>query len=125
MDDLGETIYILFDREPFHWQCQELKKIIQYPEKEIRLEKTILDMYKYGRLADIAYLLKAPDNQTTLSYSDYKVFAQRNKVWVQRLTPFLKEGKAFITLNAIYLGGEEGLIAQLKAAGFRVKPVNK
>ena len=125
LDDLGETIYILFDREPFHWQCQELKKIIQYPEKEIRLEKTILDMYKYGRLADIAYLLKAPDNQTTISYSDYKVFAQRNKVWVQRLTPFLKEGKAFITLNAIYLGGEEGLIAQLKAAGFRVKPVNK
>jgi uncharacterized protein YbaP (TraB family) len=44
---------------------------------------------------------------------------------VKRLSPYLREGKAFITLNAIYLGGEDGLLAQLKAAGYRVKPVNR
>jgi uncharacterized protein YbaP (TraB family) len=82
-------------------------------------------MYKYGRLADMAYYVKGPDNQTSLSYSDYQVFAKRNKVWVKRLHPYLKEGKAFITLNAIYLGGDDGLLAQLKAAGYRVKAVNK
>ena len=125
LDDVGETMYILFDREPFHWQCEELLKLVEYPEKEVRFERSLLEMYQYGRLTDMAYFVKSPDNQTSLSFSDYKVYSQRNQQWVKRLTPYLKEGKAFITLNAIYLGGEEGLIAQLKASGFRVKGVNR
>ena len=125
LDDVGETMYMLFDRELFHWQCEELQKVVEYPEKEVRLERQLLEMYRYGRLADMAYLVKSPDNMTSLSYSDYQIYAKRNKVWVKRLTPYLKEGKAFITLNAIYLGGEDGLLAQLKAAGYRVKAVNR
>lgn len=125
LDDVGETMYMLFDREPFHWQCEELQKVVEYPEKEVRMERQLLEMYRYGRLADMAYLVKSPDNMTSLSYSDYQIYAKRNKVWVKRLTPYLKEGKAFITLNAIYLGGEDGLLAQLKAAGYRVKAVNR
>ena len=125
LDDVGETMYMLFDREPFHWQCEELLKVIEYPEKEVRFERQLLEMYQYGRLTDMAYFVKAPDNQSSLSFSDYKVYAQRNQVWAKRLMPYLKEGKAFITLNAIYLGGDEGLLAQLKAAGFRVKAVNR
>ena len=125
LDDVGETMYMFFDREPFHWQCQELQKVVEYPEKEVRLERQLLEMYRYGRLSDMAYLVKSPDNMTSLSYSDYQIYAKRNKAWVKRLTPYLREGKAFITLNAIYLGGEDGLLAQLKAAGYRVKAVNR
>ena len=125
LDDVGETMYMLFDREPFHWQCEELQKVVEYPEKEVRLERQLTEMYRYGRLSDMAYMVKSPDNMTSLSYSDYQIYAKRNKVWVKRLTPYLKEGKAFITLNAIYLGGEDGLLAQLKAAGYRVKAVNR
>lgn len=125
LDNTGETMYMIFDREPLHWQCQELVKIIDYPEREIQLERTLCDMYRYGRLTDMAYAVKAPDNTSTLSYSDYQVYAKRNKEWVKRLRPYLAEGKAFITLNAIYLGGEDGLLAQLKAAGYRVRAVNR
>ena len=125
LDDVGETMYMLFDREPFHWQCEELLKMIEYPENEVRFERTLKDMYLYGRLTDMAYFVKGPDNHTSLSFSDYKVYCQRNRQWVKRLAPYLKEGKAFITLNAIYLGGEEGLLAQLRAAGYKVKAVNR
>ena len=125
LDDIGETMYMLFDREPFHWQCEELENIINYPEREIRLERTLCNMYRYGRLTDMVYTFKGPDNTSTLSYSDYQVYAKRNKEWVKRLRPHLAEGNAFITLNAVYLGGEDGLLAQLKAAGYRVKAVNK
>lgn len=125
LDDIGETMYMIFDREPFHWQCQELNKIIEYPEREINLERTLREMYRYGRLTDIAYTVQGPDNRSTLSYSDYQVYVKRNKAWVKRLRPYLAKGKAFITLNAVYLGGEDGLLAQLKAAGYRVKAVNK
>ena len=125
LDNIGETMYMIFDREPFEWQCKELSKIVEHPEKEIQLERTLCEMYRYGRLSDMAYTVKGPDNTSTLSYSDYMVYSKRNKEWVKRLRPYLKEGKAFITLNAIYLGGEDGLLAQLKAAGYRVKAVNR
>ena len=125
LDNTKETMYMMFDREPFHWQCQELYNIIEYPEKETSLERNLYEMYRYGRLTDMAYTLKGPDNTSTLSFSDYKIFVKRNKEWVKRLRPYLVEGKCFITLNANYLGGEEGLLAQLRAAGYRVKAVNR
>lgn len=125
LDNIGETMYMLFDREPFHWQCEELLKVVEYPEKEVHFERSMVEMYKYGRLSDIAYFVKAPDNQTSLSFSDYKVYSLRNQQWVKRLQPYLREGKAFITLNAMYLGGEDGLLARLREAGYRVKAVNR
>ena len=125
LDEIGETMYMLFDREPFHWQCEELYKVIQYPEKEVRQERTLREMYMYGRLSDMAYQVKGPDNCTSISYSDYQVYKKRNIIWATRLQPYLKEGKAFITLNAIYLGGEDGLLAQLRKVGYRVKAVNR
>lgn len=125
LDDVGETMYMLFDREPFEWQCKELLRIVEYPEREVRQERELLAMYRWGRLTDMVYLVKSPDNQSTISYSDYQVYAQRNVQWVHRLQPYLHDGNAFITLNAIYLGGEEGLLACLRKAGYRVRPVNR
>lgn len=125
LDDLGETLYMLFDREPFQWQCKELKKVIDYPDQEVEQERVIRDLYSMGRLNDIAFQVLSPDNATSISYSDYQVYAQRNQQWVKKLKSYLHDGKCFITLNAIYLGGDKGLIAQLKNVGYRIKPVNK
>ncbi len=125
LDNIGETMYMLFDREPFHWQCQELLKVIQYPENEVKQERTLKAMYLDGRLTDMAYQVEGPDNTTSISFSDYKVYCSRNEQWVKRLRPYLTEGGAFITLNAIYLGGEKGLLEQLRKAGYRVRPANR
>ena len=125
LDNLGETLYMLFDREPFDWQCKQLLNITEYPEREVKLEKQLSELYRMGRLLDMVYLLSGPDNLSTHSYSDYQVYAKRNKEWAKRLEPFLKEGKAFITLDAVYLAGDKGLITYLKSAGYKVKPVNK
>ncbi len=125
LDEIGETMYMLFDREPFHWQCDELLKVSEFPEREVKQERTIKDMYLSGRLADISYQIESPDNKSSISYSDYKIYCARNKEWVKRLQPYLQEGAAFITLNAIYLGGDKGLLQLLRAAGYRVRPVNR
>ena len=125
LDNLGETLYMLFDREPFDWQCKQLLNITEYTEREVKLEKQLSELYRMGRLLDMVYLLSGPDNLSTHSYSDYQVYAKRNKEWAKRLEPYLKEGKAFITLDAVYLAGDKGLIAYLKSAGYKVKPVNK
>ena len=125
LDNIGETMYMLFDREPFHWQCRELLKVMEYPENEVKQERTLRQMYLDGRLSDMAYQVEGPDNKTSLSFSDYKVYCQRNKEWAKRLKPYLTQGKCFITLNAIYLGGDKGLLEQLRTTGYRVRPVNR
>jgi len=125
LDNIGETMFMLFDREPFHWQCKELLKVIEYPENEVKQERIIRQLYKNGLLTDIAYQVEGPNNNTSISYSDYKVYAQRNVQWTKRLQPYLAEGGAFITLDAVYLGGEKGLLQQIRKAGYRVRPVNR
>ncbi len=125
LDNIGETMFMLFDREPFHWQCKELLKVIEYPENEVKQERMIRQLYKNGLLTDIAYQVEGPNNNTSISYSDYKVYAQRNVQWTKRLQPYLAEGGAFITLDAVYLGGEKGLLQQIRKAGYRVRPVNR
>ena len=125
LDNIGETMYMLFDREPFHWQCRELLKVIEYPENEVKQERAIRDMYRNGRLTEIAYQVEGPNNKTSISYSDYQIYCRRNKEWVKRLQPLLAQGGCFITLNAVYLGGDEGLLEQLRSAGYRVRPVNR
>ena len=125
LDNIGETMYMIFDREPFHWQCKELLKVIEYPENEVKQERTLREMYLMGRLADMAFQVESPDNTTSISYSDYKVYCLRNEQWVKRLQPYLAEGGCFITLNAIYLGGDKGLLQCLRSAGYRVRPVNR
>ena len=125
LDNIGETMYMLFDREPFHWQCKELLKATEYPKNEVKQERAIKGLYLNGLLADIAFQVSGPDNNTTLSYSDYQVYCARNQQWIKRLKPYLAEGSCFITLNAVYLGGDKGLIQLLRSAGYRVRPVNR
>ena len=125
LDEIGETMYMLFDREPFHWQCEELYNLIENPERDVKQEATIRDMYLMGRLTDIAYQVEGPDNNSTISFSDYQVYCKRNIEWVKRLSPYLREGKVFIVLDCVYLGGDKGLLAQLRKAGYKVKPVNR
>ena len=123
LDDIGEALYMMFDREPLPYQAKELLKLINNSELELRQQKQIAALYKQGRLLDIAYLIAAPDNRTTVSYSDYRLFCARNIEWAKRLEPYLRDGRAFICINAIYLGGDDGLIAQLRKQGYRLKAI--
>ena len=111
LDEIGETMYML--------------SLIENPERDVNQERAIRDMYLMGRLMDIAFQVQAPDNKSTISFSDYQVYVRRNQQWVKRLKPYLEEGHAFIVLDCVYLGGDKGLLAQLRNAGYKIKPVNR
>jgi uncharacterized protein YbaP (TraB family) len=52
-----------------------------------------------------------------------EVVVKRNRRMVERMLPRLQEGKAFIAVGALHLPGEEGLVALLRARGYRVVAV--
>jgi uncharacterized protein len=47
----------------------------------------------------------------------------RNRRMAERLQPFLDAGGAFIAIGALHLPGADGVLAQLAARGFQVRPV--
>ncbi len=124
LDSPTETLFILFEREPIEYQAKELLKLVRYPERELQRERAIRDFYKTGQLREIANYLLMPSNESTIRYSDYQIFARRNLGWVKRLKPWLEEGNCFICLDACYLGGDDGLLAQLRNKGYKVKAYN-
>ncbi len=124
LNNTKESIYALFDHEPLEWQAQELLNLVKYPEREIRQAKALLALYKNGHLSEISYQVQMPDNQTTISYSDYKIYAARNIAWADQLTLLLQTPGNFIVLDAVYLGGDKGLIHLLRNIGFKIRSVN-
>lgn len=125
LDNIGETLYMLFQRNPEEYQQKMLTDLMAYPEYDVDLERDLLTCYRLGHLTDMAYRITGPDNKATFGYADYQTYAKRNAVWAKKMKPYLTTGKCFITLNAIYLGGEKGLLAALRAEGYRVTPVRK
>lgn len=124
LDSPTETLFILFEREPLELQIKELLQLVRYPERELQRERAILKLYKTGDLREIANYLMMPSNESTVRYSDYQIYARRNLGWVKRLKPWLEEGNCFICLDANYLGGDDGLLAQLRKNGYKVKAYN-
>jgi len=60
-----------------------------------------------------------------ISQSDYEEYRRlmiddRSEAWLDRLQVRLLEGNAVINVGAAHLAGERGLIALLRAKGYRV-----
>ncbi|MGM9782579.1 MAG: TraB/GumN family protein [Paludibacteraceae bacterium] len=48
---------------------------------------------------------------------------ERNDAWVRQLPKLMSEQPCFVVVGALHLAGENGLVALLRKAGYKVKPV--
>jgi len=95
-------------------------------EKEADFEK-VMQAYLSADLAEIL----AVSEKTTAGLVDEAVWEemkarliiQRNNAMAKRLIAAAKEHRLFVAVGASHLAGETGLVAQLKAAGFTLKPL--
>jgi len=55
-------------------------------------------------------------------FLDASLYA-RQRLWMKRLAPLLDQGGVFVSVGAMHLYGEKGLIARLKRAGYEVIPL--
>jgi uncharacterized protein YbaP (TraB family) len=85
---------------------------------------------EFRRLAD---LYRAQDLEglrsfvlnSTVEYGRYNeaLLAQRNTTWIPRLLRFARNKSTFFAVGAGHLPGEDGVIALLRAEGYKVTPV--
>lgn len=125
LDNLQQTMQQMFYREPLEYQAGELYNMIVYWDREVDVVRRLTEAYRKGELADMSYIVRGPENKSTMSFSDYQAWSSRWERWVRELGEYMRQCSSFIVLDARYLGSDKGLLQALRAAGYKVKPVKQ
>lgn len=109
----------VFDSIPYEKQATELLNAIDSFERSKTEFGIMLAAYKNQRLDEMEVMMKNPefgvaDNMDVL-------LDNRNKNWVLQLKKIMKKNPVFIAVGAGHLPGKNGLVALLKAAGYKIK----
>jgi uncharacterized protein len=86
---------------------------------------TLIDLYLEERPGDILPIIDAsqiltPQESAAEDDMTRHLLGARNKIMVERMTPLLEAGGAFVAVGALHLIGKGGLVALLRAAGYSV-----
>jgi uncharacterized protein len=111
----------VFDSIPYEKQAQELLHTIDSMEQARTDFGLMLNAYKEQRLDKIETIINNPEFGETENQDI--LLDNRNKNWVGQLKKIMKKGPVFTAVGAGHLVGKNGLIALLRAAGYRVKPL--
>lgn len=89
--------------------------------------ETMIAIYLEDRPGMIWPFLRTvqPDGGNPSGYAHFQevMIDQRNATMIERATPLLKQGGAFIAVGALHLPGEKGLAKMAQDAGFTVTPI--
>jgi len=78
--------------------------------------------YEAGDLTSLAEMIESEWDTSSL----YRklLLDKRNQDWIPKLFSYFKSGKMFVAVGAGHLGGDNGIIALLRKAGYTVDPVS-
>ena len=102
----------IFDSIPIEKQLKELNGDLNL----MKDYRELLLLYKTGNVDEMAA-------QATKELDGEKLLFSRNKKWVPILDKLVKENATFIAVGAAHLGGETGMINQLRKLGYQVKSI--
>ena len=123
LDNTQQTVQQMFYREPLHYQVEELYKMVVYSDREVAVVHDLIKAYRKGELADMSYIVRGPENKSSMSFSDYQAWSIRWPRWVKTLGEIMSQRSTFVVLDARYLGSDKGLLQAMRAAGYKVKAV--
>ena len=110
----------LFDDLPYEEQAADLMKYVRGDEDMKKLFAEMVEMYKsqnisalYNYMADYF-----PDERWM-----QKLLFERNANWIPLIEDQMATGSIFVAVGAGHLGGEQGVIALLRKAGYKVTAV--
>ena len=98
-----------------------LQRFIRDKENNFRMGNELVKLYFENDLEKI-YALYQQSPQST-GDMDY-LLINRNKEWMKQLPSIISKQSNFIAVGALHLAGPDGLVAQLKKAGYTVTPQN-
>lgn len=124
LETIDQQIKVLFGNGSLDRQADILYETIQ--QKDITLSDMIKlnRLYKSGKLNELVELSKGQGKITDPTNEEYaKLVDNRNAEWMKKLPGLFEDSPCFVAVGALHLGGEKGLIKQLKKEGYQVKAV--
>jgi uncharacterized protein YbaP (TraB family) len=99
---------------------EEFNTLFSGSSQDLMNDYTAFDLDKVCDFLDSTY-----QNATGSNYQMYqRLFIERNNVQFQKALPYFYEKSTFMAVGAGHLCGDNGVLAQLKNAGFRIRPVD-
>ncbi|MBX2877537.1 MAG: TraB/GumN family protein [Saprospiraceae bacterium] len=115
----------LFDSIPYDVQAQMLMATIESDDttsESSQLEEMV-EMYKNQDIQAMQRMVKGDEG----GISEYEelLLLRRNRNWIPVMQDMMASNPTFFAVGAGHLGGEEGVIALLRKAGYTVRPIPK
>lgn len=115
----------LFDSIPYDVQAQMLMATIESNDttsESSQLEEMV-KMYKDQDIQGMQRMVKGDEG----GISEYEelLLLRRNRNWIPVMETMMADNATFFAVGAGHLGGEEGVIALLRKAGYTVRPIPK
>ncbi len=112
----------LFDQIPLRKQAEMFMQSIQQAGGEG--DDMMDEMVRLYTTQDIVAMVNMMDSpESGVQGMEDLLLNSRNAAWIPRMTKHMKDGPVFFAVGAGHLAGEQGVIALLRGAGYRVRAV--
>lgn len=116
-----EDQFAVFDQIPDSVEAQMILALVRDFDGQRREFQKMTDAYKNRDLNTLAGLIEeSPDMK---GYENL-LLANRNKNWIPVMQSAMAKNPCFFAVGAGHLPGSEGVIALLRRAGYRVRPID-
>ena len=105
--------------------ADELKELVMNLDALPALFTSMADAYRAGDVAALQTVVEVSAASSKMSADDMRVLlGARNERWVPFLEKLAAEGGGFVAVGAAHLPGKDGLVALMRARGYRVTRVS-
>jgi len=111
---------MISDSIPYDVQARMLVESIQVEDQGADQFEEMVKLYK---AQDIEAMQSMMDAEESLSEYGDLLLVQRNRNWIPVMSGMMTEQPTFFAVGAGHLGGEEGVIALLREAGYTLRPL--
>ncbi len=111
----------MFDSIPYKAQAEMLVESIKTGDTGDDQFKEMVDLYKNQDIQGMQDMVAA-DAEGIGKYEEL-LLVNRNKNWIPIMAEMMEEKPTFFAVGAGHLGGEKGVIALLRAEGYKVVPL--
>lgn len=121
LESVDDQLQLLFHAQTVQQQARQLVNTMRRAESLPDDIKRLNRLYLTGNLDSLYAWSVSVEAMTPDDYE--RLVGDRNRKWIERIVPFIRDKSCFIAVGALHLPGEEGLIRLLERKGYKVRAV--
>lgn len=111
----------IFDKIPYQEQADDIVEMLDNPDEMADMFTKMVETYKAEDIAKMYKMMDEYFNGDEMSID--LMLHTRNRNWIPKIKEYTTLRSAFIGVGAGHLGGDKGVVALLKEAGYTVEPI--